>query len=330
MLHTMKQQFPIELLRQCIFLAGPTACGKTDVAIALAETLGHVEIVSLDSMCIYREMDIGTAKPPAELRERVPHHLLDIVEPHEEYSVANFINDAQVVCEAIVARGGRPLFVGGTGLYLRSVLRGVFQGPPADHGIRDRYQKQADDAAAKGDNFYLMRQLERVDIDSTLRLHPNDQRRLIRALEVYELTGVPLSKLQQQPALPEAERSPNVLWLDAPREWLHDRINRRVELMIEAGLVSEVQKLAARQQPMSHTAAQGLGYKEVIDALDENKQLAAEKLPEIIDTIQTRTRQFAKRQYTLFRNMEECRALEIDATESDRQIADQICGLLDK
>lgn len=328
MLHTMKQQFPIELLRQCIFLAGPTACGKTDVAIALAETLGKVEIVSLDSMCIYREMDIGTAKPSVELRERVPHHLLDIVEPHEDYSVANYINDAQVVCEAIVARGGRPLFVGGTGLYLRSVLRGVFQGPPADQGIRDRYQRQADEAAAKGDNFYLMRQLERVDIDSTLRLHPNDQRRLIRALEVYELTGVPLSKLQQQPALPETERSQNVLWLDAPREWLHDRINRRVELMFEAGLVGEVQRLAIRQPPMSHTAAQGLGYKEVIDALDANMQLPAGRLPEIIDTIQTRTRQFAKRQYTLFRNMEECRALEIDATDTAQQVADQICGKL--
>jgi tRNA dimethylallyltransferase len=326
----MKQQIPPELLRQCIFLAGPTASGKTDVAIRLAENLGDVEIVSLDSMCIYREMDIGTAKPSAALREQVPHHLIDIVDPHEDYSVADYIRDSHAVCEAIVARGATPLFVGGTGLYLRGILRGVFHGPPADPAIRARYEKQAAEAAAKGDNFYLMSLLERVDVDATMRLHPNDHRRLIRALEVYEITGIPLSKQQKQPALPEGERPENVFWLDAPREWLHERINRRVELMIEAGLVEEVQRLAARQPPTSHTARQGLGYKEVIDALDEDQQLVPEKLPEVVETIQARTRQFSKRQYTMFRNTEECHAVEFDGTETAEQLCDKIRGLLKK
>jgi tRNA dimethylallyltransferase len=320
----MKQQFKPELLRQCIFLAGPTASGKTDIAMSIADAIGNVEIVSLDSMCIYREMDIGTAKPSLEQREAVPHHLIDVVDPHEDYSVADYIQDSQDACEAIIDRGATPLFVGGTGLYLRGVLRGVFHGPPADQEIRDRYQKQADEAAAKGDNFYLMGQLERVDIDATMRLHPNDHRRLIRALEVYEITGIPLSKQQKQPVLPEGQRPENVFWLDAPRDWLHERINRRVELMIEAGLIDEVQRLAARQPPTSHTAGQGLGYKEVVAAFDDTQQVPTDKLPELIDTIQTRTRQFSKRQYTMFRNTEECRAVEFDGTENPEQLAQQI------
>ena len=320
----MKQQFPAELLRKSIFLAGPTASGKSEIAIQLAKSIGDVEIVSLDSMCIYREMDIGTAKPSAEMRELLPHHLIDVVEPHEGYSVIDYLQNAQAACEDIVQRNATPLFVGGTGLYLRSVLRGVFQGPPANQEIRDRYQKQADDAGAKGDNFYLMRQLERVDIDATMRLHPNDHRRIIRALEVYELTGTPLSKLQKQPVLPEDQRPQNVFWLDAPREWLHDRINRRVELMVEEGLIDEVRKLAVRQPPLSHTAGQGLGYKEVIEALNEDQEVAAEKLSEVIETIQTRTRQFSKRQYTMFRNTEEAREIEFDQSKTVEQITAQI------
>jgi tRNA dimethylallyltransferase len=320
----MKLQFPPELLQKSIFLVGPTASGKSDIAIELAKSVGNVEIVSLDSMCIYREMDIGTAKPSAEMREQFPHHLVDVVAPHEDYSVVDYLESAKEIIASIIDRGATPLFVGGTGLYLRGVLRGVFQGPPANQEIRDRYQKQADEASAKGDNFYLMRQLERVDIDATMRLHPNDHRRLIRALEVYELTGTPLSKLQKQPVLPEDQRPQNVFWLDAPRDWLHERINRRVEIMVESGLVEEVQKLASRQPPISHTARQGLGYKELIDALDDEHQLAAEKIPTVVETIQTRTRQFSKRQYTMFRNTEECRAIEFEPTSDVAQITSQI------
>jgi tRNA dimethylallyltransferase len=322
----MKQQLPTELLRQCVFLAGPTGVGKTDVTIDLAREIGPVEVVSLDSMCVYRTMDIGTAKPSAELQAQIPHHLLDLVDTHEDFSVAEYVSAAGDVCAGIVARKATPLFVGGTGLYLRGLLRGVFEGPPADWDIRNRLQQHADDAAARDDNFWLMRQLEKVDPDVVLRLHPNDQRRLIRALEVYELTGIPLSKHQKQPALPEGERPPHVYWLSPPRDWLHERINLRVEQMMAAGLVAEVRRLTQQPGKISRTAAQGLGYKEVIEALgdDADSELSTSQLAETTDLIQTRTRQFAKRQHTMFRNTEECHEIEITESDTAASIAARI------
>ncbi len=324
----MKQQIPSEILRQCLFLAGPTAVGKTDVTIALADQLAPIEILSLDSMCVYRGMDIGTAKPSVELRQRVPHHLLDIVDPHEDFSVADYIAAARDVCEGILERGARPVFVGGTGLYLRSILRGVFEGPPADPAIRERLQRLADEAAAKGDHYWLMSQLEAVDPESMLRLHPNDHRRLIRAIEVFEQTGKPLSQQQQQEPLPEDERPAHVYWLSPPRDWLHERINRRVELMIEEGLIDEVRRLLSSDRPIGRTARQGLGYKEVIEALEAvggaeaaDQSLSDQQIAEMVDVIQTRTRQFAKRQHTWFRNLEECHEIELTGTESPSQIA---------
>jgi tRNA dimethylallyltransferase len=331
----MKQQIPSEVLRQCLFLAGPTAVGKTDVTIALAEQLDPVEILSLDSMCIYRGMDIGTAKPSVELRQRIPHHLLDIADPDEDYSVVDYIAAAREACLGILERGARPVFVGGTGLYLRSLLRGVFEGPPADPQIRERLQRLADEAAAKGDHYWLMRQLEVVDPDSMLRLHPNDHRRLIRAIEVFELTGKPLSEQQKQEPLPESERPPHVYWLAPPRDWLHDRINRRVELMIQEGLIDEVRRLLAARQPIGRTARQGLGYKEVIETLEaaggaeaNGQGLSEEQIAEMVDVIQTRTRQFAKRQHTWFRNLEECHEIELTGEETPGQIAAGIVARL--
>lgn len=324
------QSIPIEILRQCIFLAGPTASGKTDVSLLLAERLGNLEIVSLDSMTLYRGMDVGTAKPSRRQRDAVPHHLIDIIDPEAEFSVAEYLTAARSACEEITARGHRPLFVGGTGLYLRSVLRGVFEGPPADWSIRDRLEQQAKDAASRGDHYWLMRQLEKVDSESALRLHPNDQRRLIRAIEVYELTGQPLSKQQNQPALPVDQRPPHVYWLDPSRDWLHDRINRRVEQMLDVGLIEEVRFLMGRPQGMSHTARQGLGYKEVIDALgdDASAELSAQQLAEAQELIQTRTRQFAKRQTTWFRNLEECSPITLKGDESPADITELVLARL--
>jgi tRNA dimethylallyltransferase len=324
----MKQQIPLDVLRQCIFLAGPTAVGKTDVTLALAEQLAPIEILSLDSMCVYRGMDIGTAKPSAELQARLPHHLIDLADPHEDYSVADYIAAAREACAGILDRGARPVFVGGTGLYLRSILRGVFEGPPADPAIRERLQKLADEAAQKGDHYFLMRQLERIDPDAMLRLHPNDHRRLIRAIEVFELTGKPLSQQQKQEPLSEADRPQHVYWLAPPRDWLHDRINRRVEQMIADGLLDEVRGLLASDQPIGRTARQGLGYKEVIEAFEAagSDTLSDEQLAEMTNVIQTRTRQFAKRQHTWFRNLEECHELELTGAESAHQIAADIAA----
>lgn len=315
-------RFAPELLRRCWFLAGPTACGKSAVALELADRLRAergptLEMVSLDSMTLYRRMDIGTAKPSAEERRRVPHHLFDILEPSQEFSVAEYLVAAEQACREIVTRGGTPLFVGGTGLYLRSLLRGVFEGPPANDELRQRLESEAARDGAEA----LHRRLRQVDPGIADRLHPNDLRRVVRALEVVELTGQPMSAQHREESLPLDQRPPNVLWLAPPRDWLYDRINHRVVAMLEAGWLDEVRSLLSEPFPLSHTASQALGYKELIEHLRGERPLA-----ETITLIQTRTRQFAKRQHTWFRNLEECRALPICGHETPEEVAAQFVG----
>lgn len=300
-------------LRQCWFLAGPTAVGKTATSLELAQLL-DAEILSLDSMAIYRGMDIGTAKPNLEEQTRVQHHLIDLVEPSQEFSTADYLEQAQTAVQKIISQGKTPLFAGGTGLYLRSLLRGVFEGPAADWDLRKSLEQE--EQATPG---VLWNQLKEVDHDAAARLHPKDLRRIIRALEVWKLTGRPLSEQQQEHLLPVELRPRNVFWLHPPRPWLAERINKRVELMFEQGLVKEVETLLNQTPPLSQTAKQGLGYKEVIEHLQGEATLA-----ETIDKIQTKTRQFAKRQHTWFRNLEECREVLLDGTESPRQIAEKI------
>jgi tRNA dimethylallyltransferase len=307
-------KLPDDILARCWFLAGPTACGKTDLGIVLAERLG-AEVVALDSMTLYRGMDVGTAKPTAEQTARVSHHLIDVIDPHEEYSLAEYVAAAEATCRAILARGRVPLFVGGTGLYLRGVLRGVFDGPPADWAIRERLESEAATAGPE----VLHRRLHEVDPATAARLPPADLRRVVRALEVFELTGRPLSEHQREEP---REITRPVFWLSPPRAWLHDRINRRVVQMIDAGLVDEVQRLRSAVPPMSHTAAQGLGYKEMIEHLDGQCDLAT-----AVNTIQTRTRQFAKRQHTWFRNLVECRAIETTGRETAGELAERVMQL---
>ncbi|MFQ5735226.1 MAG: tRNA (adenosine(37)-N6)-dimethylallyltransferase MiaA [Planctomycetaceae bacterium] len=304
-------KLPIDILQRCRFLAGPTASGKTEIALLLADRLG-AEIVSLDSMALYRGMDVGTAKPSAEQRARVPHHLIDVIDPHEEYSVAEYLAAVETACREILLRGRTPLFVGGTGLYLRSVLRGVFAGPSADWVFRRQLVAEAE---SQGPAF-LHEKLQRTDPDAAANLHPRDQRRIIRALEVYHVTGRRLSEQQQHPPLPEDLRPRNVYWLNPPRSWLHARINCRVEQMISAGLVDEVRRLLQGDPPMGRTARQALGYKEMIDHLAGGRSLE-----KTIARIQVRTRQFAKRQCTWFRNLEECRSIDVTGDECADELA---------
>lgn len=280
----------------------------------LAERIGG-EIVSLDSMTLYRGMDVGTAKPSLELRQRVPHHLIDILDPSEEFSLAEYISAAEEACRDIVGRGRVPLFVGGTGMYLRGVLRGVFVGPAADWS----YRRELEAEARLHGPDWLHRQLAEVDTASAARLHPHDARRLVRALEVHKLTGRPLSEQQQEEPLPPAERPRHVYWVSPPRGWLYERIDRRVEQMIASGLEEEVRRLLSAERPLGRTARQALGYKEVIEYLEGQGTLA-----ETVERIQTRTRQFAKRQHTWFRNLEECVPVEIDGSETPEDIAARI------
>lgn len=309
-------KFPAELLRQCWFLAGPTAGGKSAAALELAEALG-AELLALDSMTLYRQLDIGTAKPTAGERARVPHHLLDLMDPSQEFSVAEYLQAARTCCGEILGRGRIPLFVGGTGLYLRSLLRGVFEGPAADPAFRRSLEERAVRLGPEG----LHEELSRVDPATAGRLHPNDARRVIRALEVFHLTGRPLSEQQEEDPLPAGERPQRVFWLNLPRETLYRRIDLRVEAMFAAGWLDEVERLARREPPLGPTARKALGYQELLNWIDRGRP---EPLPEVIETIQRRTRQFAKRQLTWFRNLEECRAIEISGEESPATVAAQI------
>ena len=307
-------QISPDILNRCWFLAGPTACGKTRTALELA---GHLdaEIVSLDSMALYRKMDIGTAKPTWEERNRVPHHLIDVIEPHEEYSVDEYVTAANEICEEILQRGRTPIFVGGTGLYLRSLLRGVFEGPAADLEFRAKMEKEA--AESGPEKLHAL--LQEKDSVTGERLHPNDIRRGIRAREVLHVSGSPISQQQQQDPLPDDQRPQHVFWLNPPRDWLHGRINKRVTEMVENGLVDEVQSLMTAAQPLSRTASQALGYKEIIESLGKG-----EPLEQAFDCIRTRTRQFAKRQCTWFKNLVECRPIPVTGEETPSELAGRI------
>jgi tRNA dimethylallyltransferase len=304
-------QLEPDILQACWFLAGPTACGKSAAACELAESLG-AEIVALDSMTLYRGMDIGTAKPDAAQRARVPHHLIDILEPHQEFSLADYVQRADQAARDIVERRKVPLFVGGTGLYLRGVLRGVFVGPAADWPLR----RELETLAAREGNAAVHARLARVDPVLAAKLASEDLRRVIRGIEVHQLTGAPLSEQQRQGPLPDELGPRHVYWLRPPRDWLYERINQRVQDMFRDGLVTEVRRLLAHERPLSKSARQALGYKEVIDGL-----AAGQSLAEMTALVQARTRQFAKRQHTWFRNLPECTALEISGLETPQELA---------
>ena len=294
----------------CWYLTGPTASGKSKTGIALAKRLG-AEIVSLDSMAVYRDMDIGTAKPTGEELGGVPIHLIDIVDPSEEYSLAKYIAAAHEKILEIHNRARRVLFVGGTPLYLKGMLRGIFEGPPADKEFRMELERKMRGKKPE----YLHKVLKKVDPVAAKRLHANDIRRIVRALEVYELTGRPISELQKQFENGIPATDCNVYVLQWPRETLYARIDKRVDKMMYEGLLDEVKRLLERKQPIGQTARQALGYRELIEYLDGKLKFA-----QAVDLIKQNTRNFAKRQETWFRNLSECRFIPGDKPEFDLDI----------
>ena len=301
----------------CWFLTGPTASGKTTVGLELAERLG-AEIISLDSMAIYRGMDVGTAKPTADECRRVPHHLIDLVDPHEEFSLAQYVAAAHAQLAEIRARGREVLFVGGTPLYLKSLLRGIFEGPPADWEFR----RQVEDEVASVGAEALHQRLAQVDPLSAAKLHPHDRRRIIRALEVYKITGQPISHMQLQFEEGRSADQCRVFVLDWPRAELHRRIEARVDRMFSQGLAPEVQRLLDQFGTLSRTAAQAVGYREVIEHLDGKQELA-----DTVEQVKVRTRQFARRQETWFRSLSECRRVVQRRDESPKTVAEEILCL---
>ncbi|HWE38251.1 MAG TPA: tRNA (adenosine(37)-N6)-dimethylallyltransferase MiaA [Isosphaeraceae bacterium] len=305
-------------IRPPIYLTGATASGKSAVGVVLARRIG-AEVIALDSMTLYRGMDIGTAKPTVDERGGVRHHLVDVLDPWESASVAEYRGWATERVWEIEARGNRALFVGGTALYLKAMLRGLFDGPGVVPEIRARLEAEA---GRLGDAA-LHERLRGVDPAIATRLHPNDRRRVVRALEVFEATGRPLSDWQREHDRP-AEGS-IVLAIERPREVVHDRIDRRVRAMFAAGLVEEVRALLAGPRPIHPVPAQGVGYREVIDLL-----AGRATLDDTIALVQARTRQFARRQATWFRGLAEVRPWPVADDEPSEVTAGRLAGWIEE
>lgn len=272
-----------------ICITGPTASGKTALSIALAQRL-QTEIISSDSMQIYREMDIGTAKPTAAEQAAIPHHMIDIVDPGEPFSVARYVEMADRCAQTLLQAGKIPLVVGGTGLYLDALIEGSsFPGDETDHTIREKYEQMAREQG----NEAVHACLQQVDPVAATRLHPNNLKRVIRALEVFEQTGLTLDAFNQQNKRPEPKYQAIKIGLcPSDREILYDRINRRVDQMLEEGLLEEAEYLF-RGGKLTGTAAQAIGYKELADYFSGNGSLEM-----CVETLKRRTRNYAKRQLT--------------------------------
>jgi tRNA dimethylallyltransferase len=297
-----------------LIIAGPTAVGKTDASILLAQEWG-AEIVSADSMQIYRGMDIGSAKPTPEQRRRVYHHLIDIVEPNQPYSVGDYLRDARSAIDAIIKSGGTPIVVGGTGLYIRALTRGLFHGPPADLDLRERLL-QRESAGLPG---ILYSDLVKVDPEAAVRIHPNDLRRTVRALEVYYLKDRKLSDFQQEHGFKEKTHQFRMIFLVRGRSELYGRIEKRVEQMLDCGLEAEVKTLMDRGLSPDLASMQGLGYKHFMEHF-----LGRVSREEAVVLLKRDTRRFAKRQFTWFRREPETLWVDISGLDHPGEISERI------
>ena len=279
-------------MNNIICIAGPTASGKTALAVELAKAYNG-EVVSCDSMYVYRRMNIGTAKPTYEEMEGIPHHMIDVAEPDEDFSVSRYCCMASPIVDDIVARGKTAIIAGGTGLYMDSLIKGNDFAPFPSTGMRERLEAQADQEGMEA----LLALLETIDPDSAARLHLADRKRIIRALEVYYETGETITahNLRTQ-AIPPKYRP---LWLGldfADRSELYRRIDLRVDIMLRQGLVEEIRALLAEGIPAKCTAMQAIGYKEFVAALEGHCSIE-----EAADEVRKGSRHYAKRQLTWFR-----------------------------
>jgi tRNA dimethylallyltransferase len=301
-------------------VVGPTASGKTALALELAERLGS-EIVSADSMQIYRGMEIGTAAPSAEEQARIPHHFVSMLDPGESYSAGAYQLDARAVVHSLEKQGKSAVVAGGSGLYVRALVDGLFNGPGADDTVRQRLEREAE---AVG-NEPLFGRLEEVDPDYADTIHPQDLRRIVRGLEVYEQSGKPLSLLHREhreahPPLPAVQVA--LRW---PRALLYERINLRVERMLESGFLDEVRTLLDAGFGPEVRQIRTLGYREFIahleDCMSHEDALAA---------MQQNTRRFAKRQLTWYRADDRIHWLDDAETRSVESLADEVGEVLRK
>jgi tRNA dimethylallyltransferase len=288
-----------------ILISGVTASGKSALAFELSKAIG-AEIISVDSMKVYRRMDIGTAKPPPEKREKIPYHLIDVVEPSEAFSVDKFLDLTEQAIDDIQSRGKPVVAVGGTAMYIKALLFGLFEGPGSDEAIRSRLQKWIKEVGLAT----LHQKLQQVDPEAAERIHPNDEKRIVRALEVYEITGKPISHFQKQWEDTHPAGDWTVIGLRREKDIESQRMNARVKKMIEAGLRDEVAALLAEDKPLSQQAAAAIGYAEIIAHLNGEMDL-----DETVERIKINTRRFAKSQRTWFKTFRNVNW--IDITEDD-------------
>lgn len=298
---------------QVIAIGGPTASGKSSLAMALAG-LVRVEILNFDSLQVYRGMDIGTAKPDRADRETVPHHLLDLRDPDEPFSAGQYIPLFRETISHIAERGQLPVAVGGTGLYLRGALGGLFEGPQRNDELRDAMRN-----SESSDPGTLYRMLEEKDPETAARTEPRDMVRIIRALEVYELTGVPISELQREHSFRDRPFDAAIYCLNPDRGTLYRWIGERVDRMMEDGLLTEVKVLRDKGYGRELTSMKGLGYRELMAHLDGETSLE-----EAVGLIKHNTRRYAKRQLTWFKGEEGVRWLEFSSRDEIPALAKRI------
>ncbi len=294
-------------------VGGPTGVGKTELMIEICEEIG-AEIISMDSRQIYRYMDIGTAKPTLEQRARVPHHMIDLLDPDEYYNAFMYRKDALKVVEEVVKRGKIPVFVGGTGLYADALMRGIFEGVPADENIRKELRE-----LERREPGTLRKMLEEFDPEAATRIHPNDLKRTIRALEVYMKTGRRISELQKET---KGDERFFVIVLTRERNELYERINRRVDEMVRNGLVEEVKKLLEMGYSKDLNSMKTIGYKEVVGFLEGRYDFQ-----KMVHFIKRNTRHFARRQLIWFKRYEDAiwyNLSQVEKEEAKRKIKEAI------
>ncbi|MBI1884597.1 MAG: tRNA (adenosine(37)-N6)-dimethylallyltransferase MiaA [Chlamydiae bacterium] len=300
-----------------LYLVGPTAVGKSAVALKLASKI-HAEIIVADSMQVYRGLDIGTAKPTFEERQKIPHHLLDVAEISEEFNVAHFVSLARLAIREIQDRSHIPLLVGGTGLYVKALIDGLFEGPSAHPQIRERLGEEARRSGKEA----LYDRLKKVDPLAASKMNSNQGRRIIRALEVYEITGSPISSFQTQ--WNQTRSDVSILGLERERADLYSRIDTRIEMMFEKGLVEEVQSLVAKGLEKNRLVMQAIGYKETLQFLKHELSLEEAK-----EKIKLNTRHFAKRQWTWFKKDARIRWFHL-APDEEEEVVERILDPLGK
>ena len=301
-----------------ILILGVTASGKGRLGFELAQSIG-AEIISIDSMKVYRRMDIGTAKPSRQARERIKHHLIDVVEPSDSFSVGAFLDAASDVIRRTRSSKKNVVAVGGTSLYIKSLLYGLFEGPGNDEKIRDDLLARVQTEGPAE----LHRELMAIDPVAAERINPNDARRIVRALEVYKITGKPISSFQKQWEQRRMKHDWTVMGLRREKADASGRINRRVKKMIDAGLVEEVKSLLGEEKPLSQQARCAIGYAEIIDHLNGQTTLQ-----EATELIKVHTRRLAKGQRTWFKTFRDVNWLDIEADEPQEGIFERARTLL--